>query len=53
MKLAVEECYMILEHRYKNATINSIDDAESLLETAKTFAELVEEYLGEVKEKFK
>ena len=53
MKLTVEECYMVLEHRYKNATIRSIEDAEGLLETAKMFAELVEEYLEQAKEVLK
>ena len=50
MKLTVEECYMVLEHRYKNATYSNIEDAEDLLETARTFAVLVEEYVEKIKE---
>lgn len=50
MKLTVEECYMVLEHRYKNAAYNSIEDAKNLLETAKTFTQIVEEYVEQIKE---
>ncbi len=53
MKLTVEECYMILEHRYKNATIRSVEDAESLLQIAETFSDVVREYAEQVKETMK
>jgi HEPN domain-containing protein len=50
MKLTLEESYMILEHRYKDAAYNSVEDAEALLEIAKTFTTLVKEYVDQVKE---
>lgn len=51
MKLTIEECYMVLEYRYKNAVIQSVEDVESLLEIAKMFSELVKEYVEKVKDK--
>lgn len=49
MILTLEECYMILEHRYKNGRYNSESDATYLLEVAKTFTDLIAQYVEEIK----